>query len=121
MFIMQGRIETQQHLLFTCSLSKQIWQKMLSWLLITRSSIGWNEELKLVTCHATSKYTMAGVYIIAAAAAVYHIWQERNHRIFQYKERTTAMISRLIIQDIHHRASMIPRPTGYMHSLDFYL
>ncbi|KAK4721925.1 hypothetical protein R3W88_012158 [Solanum pinnatisectum] len=95
--------ETHQHLFFSCIFSKQIWHKMLKWQLITRGCEGWNEELE-----------WADVYRMAIAATIYYIWQERNLRIFQQKERTTDMISRLITQEIHHRASMIPRLTGYM-------
>ncbi|XP_049410595.1 uncharacterized protein LOC125873778 [Solanum stenotomum] len=107
-------VETYQHLFFTCSFSKQIWKKMLNWLLITRGCEGWNEEPEWATRHATRKSIMTDVYKMTLAATIYHIWQERHLRIFQHKERATCMISRLITQDIHHRASMIPRLIGYM-------
>ncbi|KAG5568633.1 hypothetical protein H5410_064349 [Solanum commersonii] len=77
---------------------------MLSWLFITRGSTGWNEELTWAIEHATNKTILAEVYRMTPAAIIYYIWQERNHRIFQHKERNIDMISRLIIQGIHYRA-----------------
>ncbi|KAK4727001.1 hypothetical protein R3W88_031918 [Solanum pinnatisectum] len=112
--------ETHQHLFFSCIFSKQIWHKMLKWQLITRGCEGWNEELEWAIGYAKRKSIVADVYRMAIAATIYYIWQERNLRIFQQKERTTDMISRLITQEIHHRASMIPRLTGYMQNLNFY-
>ncbi|KAK4718835.1 hypothetical protein R3W88_017173 [Solanum pinnatisectum] len=54
------------------------------------------------------------------AATIYYIWQERNYKIFQNKERNMELITRTIIQDIHCRASMLPRFICFMQKLNFY-
>ncbi|WMV49916.1 hypothetical protein MTR67_043301 [Solanum verrucosum] len=41
------------------------------------------------------------------ATTIYYIWHERNYWIFQNKLRNTESIIRIIIQDIHHTASIL--------------
>ncbi|KAH0752152.1 hypothetical protein KY285_005300 [Solanum tuberosum] len=112
--------ETHQHLFFTCIYSRMLCQKLLNWLSINRASNGWTEELNWAVEHASSKTIIAEVYRMTLAAIIYYIWQERNYRIFQNKERNIEMINRAIIQGIHCRASMIPRFIGFMQKLNFY-
>ncbi|KAH0728693.1 hypothetical protein KY284_004558 [Solanum tuberosum] len=100
--------------------SRPLWQKILNWLRINRGCEGWSEELEWATGHATSKSIMADIYRMTLAATIYQTWREMNLRIFQQKERNISMISRLITQDIHHRASMIPRLNSYMQNFNFY-
>ncbi|KAK4724318.1 hypothetical protein R3W88_027097 [Solanum pinnatisectum] len=54
------------------------------------------------------------------AAAVYYIWQERNYKIFQQRERTIEEITKQIIWEIHCRSSMTPRLANAMQNLNFY-
>ncbi|KAH0720490.1 hypothetical protein KY284_005520 [Solanum tuberosum] len=112
--------ETHQHLFFTCIYSRMLWQKLLNWLSINRASNGWTEELNWAVKHASSKTIIAELYKMTLAAAIYYIWQERNYRIFQNKERNIEMINRAITQGIHCRASMIPIFIGFMQKLNFY-
>jgi len=112
--------ETHQHLFFNCIFSRRLWQKLLNWLLINKVSNGWTEELTWVVEHALSKTVQAEIYKMTLVSTIYYIWQERNYRIFQNKERNTEMITRVIIQSIHCRASMTPRFIGFMHKLNIY-
>jgi len=92
----------------------------MNWLSSNRVSNGWTEELTWAIEHASSKTIQAEIYRMTLAAAIYYIWQERNYRNFQNKERNTEIITKVIIQSIHCRASMIPRLIGFMHKLNFY-
>ncbi|WMV07465.1 hypothetical protein MTR67_000850 [Solanum verrucosum] len=89
--------ETHQHLFFACSVANVIWQRLLQWMSITRSSAGWTEEIEWATLHANRKSIQDEVYRMTLAAALYYIWQERNHRIFQQKERSIEEIIKQII------------------------
>ncbi|KAG5629293.1 hypothetical protein H5410_001010 [Solanum commersonii] len=110
--------ETHQHLFFACSVANVIWQRLLQWMSITRSSAGWTEEIEWAKLHANRKSIQDEVYRMTLAAALYYIWQD--HRIFQQKERSIEEIIKEIIQEIHCRSSMNPRLASAMHKLNFY-
>ncbi|XP_015168672.1 uncharacterized protein [Solanum tuberosum] len=97
----KAELETHQHLFFACNMANVIWQRLLHWLSINRCSAGWNEELEWTTLHANRKTIQDEVYRMTLAVAVYYIWQERNYRIFQQRERTIEEITKQIIQEIH--------------------
>lgn len=75
-------------------MTSKIWQQILSWLNIVRTSKGWREEVEWATTHASSKILQAEVYKVTLAAIVYQIWQERNHKIFKDKKRSLEQITR---------------------------
>ncbi|KAG5601385.1 hypothetical protein H5410_032755 [Solanum commersonii] len=70
--------------------------------------------------YATGKAIQDEVYRITFAAAVYYVWQERNYRIFQKNERTTKMITRSIIQEIHYRSSMQSKLAEFIRNFNYY-
>ncbi|KAH0720194.1 hypothetical protein KY284_005224 [Solanum tuberosum] len=112
--------EIHQHLFFACSVANVIWQRLLRWLSITKSSAGWNEEIEWATMHANRKIVQDEVYRMTLVAALYYIWQDNNYRIFQQRERSIEEIIKQIIQEIHCRSCMNPRLASAMHKLKFY-
>ncbi|KAH0715124.1 hypothetical protein KY284_008029 [Solanum tuberosum] len=62
--------ETHQHLFFACSVATVIWQRLLQWLSITRSSAGWNEETEWAAMHANRKSIQDEVYRMTLAATL---------------------------------------------------
>ncbi|KAJ8570050.1 hypothetical protein K7X08_006627 [Anisodus acutangulus] len=77
--------ENTSHLFFNCSFSAQIWQKVLWWLNIHKQVCNWENETSWAVTHCKGKQPRAEVYRIALASSVYHIWQERNNRIFKVR------------------------------------
>lgn len=116
----QEEAESHQQLFFKCEISARIWKIMLEWLEINRSNCEWEEEIQWAIDHASRKGAQTEVYRIMLVATIYFVWQERNRRIFQQKERTLNVITKLIIQDVHVRATMYPRLNTVMNSLNFY-
>lgn len=112
--------ETHQQLFFECPFTGKIWRALLGWLSVNKRVTRWSDEIQWATDHATNKTAQANIYRITLAAALYYIWQERNCRTFQHKERTREMIVRMVIQDIHSRTSIFLRLAGTMHRLNFY-
>lgn len=55
--------ETNDHLLFTCSFARQVWEKVLHWIGISTRFLSLNAA--------------------SFAATIYFIWQARNLRIFE--------------------------------------
>ncbi|KAH0666117.1 hypothetical protein KY285_027323 [Solanum tuberosum] len=86
----------------------------------SRNTTGWTEEIYWAISHATGKAIQDKVYRMTLAAAVYYVWQERNYRIFQKEERTTKMITKSIIQEIHYRTSMQPKLAEFIRNFNYY-
>lgn len=63
----------------------------------------WKGEVLWASTHHKGKKPDAEVYRMTMASVVYHIWQERNARIFKQKQRSEDEIVKIIIQEIHHR------------------
>nr|XP_009623283.1 uncharacterized protein LOC104114523 [Nicotiana tomentosiformis] len=111
----------------------EMWKKeaicKLLWSICTRKEKLWVlrrakkarlEEVKWLEQVSKGKSAGASVCRMTLAAAVYHIWQERNNVIFQKKRRTSNAILRLIIQEIHVRAVNFSRLDRAMAKLNWY-
>lgn len=107
-----GGTESSEHLVFTCDYSRLIWTKLLSWQGITRPAKTWQAELDWANRNARGKGPADAIFRMSLAAVVYHIWIERNHRIFQAKSTEPHGITRRIVQDIFQRGSLKPKLTS---------
>ncbi|XP_059285877.1 uncharacterized protein LOC132039408 [Lycium ferocissimum] len=86
-------------LLFGCPFSAAAWEKILQWQGSQRGSMAWQQEVQWATGNVIGRTDYAEIYRMALArSCVYHVWQERNWRIFQQRSRGTIEITRLIIQ-----------------------
>lgn len=112
--------ETHQHLFFMCSTSEQMWNQMLKWLSINRQGQSWEDEITWAIQNAGKKDINLDMYRATVSAAVYFIWQERNYRIFQQRNRIIEQLVRLIIQEIYSRCRSIPKMASTLNSLNFY-
>lgn len=112
--------ESSEHLFFTCDYSRLIWTKLLSWQGITRPAKTWQAELDWANRNARGKGPAAAIFRMSLAAAVYHIWIERNHRIFQAKSTEPHGITRRIVQDIFQRGSLKSKLNSKLAELNYY-
>ncbi|XP_074298000.1 uncharacterized protein LOC141628800 [Silene latifolia] len=74
--------ESNSHLFFECSFSKTLMQQVLNWQGVCRRVLSLKHELYRLSLNR-GKGVRKRVACCAVAAAVYHIWQERNRRIFE--------------------------------------
>ncbi|XP_070017114.1 uncharacterized protein LOC142172448 [Nicotiana tabacum] len=86
--------ETIEHLFFKCSFSAQVWTAMLEWQGIKRQVMTWGQELEWDERECKGKNCKAEVYRIVLPGSIYYIWQERNERIFQARQRSAEAITR---------------------------
>lgn len=77
------------------------------------------EEVKWAERYCKGRSKGSCIYRMVLAFSVYHLWIERNNRIFQKKTRTTQYLTRRIIQETHLRASLFPKLTWHMLGLNF--
>ncbi|KAH0703531.1 hypothetical protein KY285_017809 [Solanum tuberosum] len=109
-----------EHLFFSCYYSGKIWQKVLRWQAIQKQTSGWNEEQRWAQDHYKGKLPEAEIFRLTLAANVYYIWQERNQRIFQKKNRSCDELVRRIIQEVHIKGGMKPKLNMKLQMLDWY-
>lgn len=72
-----------QHLCFECSLSAEVWQKVLLILGIARGSTGFSRELEIVAKRSKKTGIISKLYVMCFTEAVYHIWLHRNSVVFR--------------------------------------
>ncbi|XP_058771889.1 uncharacterized protein LOC131645230 [Vicia villosa] len=95
--------ETIQHLLFECRETKEIWEKVLSWLNMKHKAQRWDQELVWLTKVCKSRNWRSNIVKVAIAETVCEIWKKRNGHVFQqqYKDSNTAQkIIELIVNKI---------------------
>ncbi|XP_019242423.1 PREDICTED: uncharacterized protein LOC109222532 [Nicotiana attenuata] len=95
--------ESMEHLFFKCSFTAGIWSKILQWMGIARQPMGWSQEVDRACSNAKSTSTNSEIYRIALASCVYQVWQERNYRIFQAKQKPEGLLIKQAIQMISGR------------------
>ena len=85
--------ESRDHLFFCCSYSMSIWKEVLKLCGLGRTIGSWSEELRWVSIKLKRKALISIVLRIAWKAVIYHIWRERNRRIYgEIPESATKLI-----------------------------
>ncbi|GJW58161.1 RNA-directed DNA polymerase, eukaryota, reverse transcriptase zinc-binding domain protein [Tanacetum coccineum] len=88
-------IDSHDHLFFTCEFSKEVWNELQN-MLNVRLSVRWNTIIREMVALPINRNIWSIVRRIVLNAAVYYIWQERNHRIFKNEKRDKEAIINLI-------------------------
>jgi hypothetical protein len=70
--------ETQQHLMFCCNETKEIWRKVLNWIQVDHTPLGWSQEVDWIIHHTKGKGARAEILKLAFIESVYEIWRYRN-------------------------------------------
>ncbi|KAJ6724821.1 hypothetical protein OIU85_022712 [Salix viminalis] len=76
--------ETHEHLFFQCPFSTKVWLSVKTRANILWPNLRWSDLLSWVL-HRVKKKDSINNYIgsLAFTSTAYHLWQERNRRIFQ--------------------------------------
>ncbi|KAJ4847706.1 hypothetical protein Tsubulata_004438 [Turnera subulata] len=82
-------IESRDRLFFECSFSATIWSNLLSLYSVNRRVGAWPSEFLWAKSHLQKKSFQSLIIRVAWAAAIYHIWRERNRRFFTNCSRPT--------------------------------
>jgi hypothetical protein len=84
--------EDHNHLFFECSYTKAIWWDVCDRCDIPRMTKGWDEWIRWATVSWHGKSFVNFSRKLSFAATVYHVWQERNARIFAGMSRTPNLV-----------------------------
>jgi hypothetical protein len=84
--------EDHNHLFFECAYTKAIWWDVCDKCDIPRMTKGWDEWIRWATVTWHDKSFVNFSCKLSFAATVYHIWQERNARIFAGMSRNSNLV-----------------------------
>ncbi|XP_020266679.1 uncharacterized protein LOC109842189 [Asparagus officinalis] len=93
-------LESRDHLFFECSFSKEVWYQIMDWLQFKWRSCSWNSLLNWYCTKLIKKGIKQNIKRSAMSATIYHLWCERNRRIFQLKIQSGESLVKRIKVDI---------------------
>ena len=74
--------ETRDHMFYGCSYSRSIWRMILTLCGQNRMIGGWSEELQWAIKNIKGRTLVYTILRVAWKAFIYHVWKERNRRLF---------------------------------------
>ena len=81
-YLCQMDQETRDHIFFGCCFSRSIWDRILSLCEQSRQIGNWNEELQWAIKQIKGRKLVSAILRIAWRGCIYHVWRERNRRLY---------------------------------------
>ena len=92
--------DSHEHLFFQCQFSLEVWRAVKHQVQLYGYHERWQDIMDSLKNQGGPKKTK---HCLALAASVYHIWRERNRRIFQKCNRPSVQVTRDICDVILKR------------------
>ncbi|KAL0282966.1 UNVERIFIED_CONTAM: hypothetical protein Sangu_2919900 [Sesamum angustifolium] len=103
-------MEIHEHLFFQCSFSRQYLREMKDIVRFSWPNRAWGLDITWALRRWTGRHIVQAAYRALLASIVYHIWQERNRRIFQQIERPSSNVARMAVDEIRQKIISIDLP-----------
>ncbi|KAJ6737816.1 hypothetical protein OIU85_019837 [Salix viminalis] len=101
--------ESHEHLFFQCRFSSQVWRRITGHAKIFWPPLAWGSLIDwTANKYHNNKLVHQMIGPLLLAAAVYHLWQERNRRVFHNNPRTI----HLLCEDIYQQIRIQPLLSG---------
>ncbi|KAL0439861.1 UNVERIFIED_CONTAM: hypothetical protein Slati_2469100 [Sesamum latifolium] len=103
--------ESHEHLFFTCSFATECLHRIRSEVFFHWPYNHWPTVIKWASVRWRGKHVVNASFRALLASIVYHLWQERNRRIFQHITRSPIDIARIVVSEIRDLISckQLPR------------
>lgn len=102
--------DSHSHLFLNCNYSKEVWENVkekgrLDNIVtnLQNSVNNWQDVISLMSSRPLNKSIWSIIQRLLFSAVVYFIWQERNYRQFQEKERSVEILANHIIETVKMR------------------
>ncbi|GJR86569.1 RNA-directed DNA polymerase, eukaryota, reverse transcriptase zinc-binding domain protein [Tanacetum coccineum] len=99
--------EDLQHLFFQCPFSTDVWDRALLMANMRGDKNAWQSILHGMSDARNGNNVKSVIRRLLLAACVYHIWQERNNRIFKDSKRSSEEVFKSIVDVIKNKLSGI--------------
>ncbi|KAL0292946.1 UNVERIFIED_CONTAM: putative ribonuclease H protein [Sesamum angustifolium] len=108
--VLCGReMETHEHLFFRCNYSRQCIRILKGTVRFTWPNRAWAVDIAWASKRWNGRHS-AAAYRALLATIVYHIWQERNRRVFQQSMRPSSTIARIVVDEMRQKIISIDLP-----------
>nr|KAJ0187106.1 hypothetical protein LSAT_V11C900454800 [Lactuca sativa] len=107
-----SQLDSHSHLFFECNYTKEVWSLMKNKVKINHTSDSWFDIIRELQCSLKKKNINDFIKKIALAASVYHIWNERNKRVFGRMNSSVENVVKIITEDI--RLKIFSLKMGYL-------
>ncbi|GJX59585.1 RNA-directed DNA polymerase, eukaryota, reverse transcriptase zinc-binding domain protein [Tanacetum coccineum] len=94
--------ESHNHLFFSCAYSKRLWERLKPMANMDNVSNVWPSVISSISNILVNKIWSV-IQRLVFGAAIYFLWQERNFRIFQKKERCVDTLFDHIVNIIRYK------------------
>ncbi|KAK1440858.1 hypothetical protein QVD17_06690 [Tagetes erecta] len=94
--------DSHNHLFFECQFSSQVWLKTRRYAGLMSISPEWT-SIKQWMILAQSKSIVNIVGKLVIAASTYHVWQERNNRLFKNQTRPPNIVVDLVFSTVRYK------------------
>ncbi|KAJ6294296.1 hypothetical protein OIU76_022390 [Salix suchowensis] len=102
--------ETHDHLFFHCGYSKKVWNMIASKANITWPALPWQDLLTWIERRTTPTGNFhQWISYLALSSTIYHLWRERNRRIFSNCGQPPNATSKGILAQIRTQLMESPR------------
>ncbi|KAK4384422.1 putative ribonuclease H protein [Sesamum angolense] len=109
--VLCGReMETHEHLFFQCNYSRQCIRILKGMVRFTWPNRAWAVDIAWASKRWTGRHIVQAAYRALLAAIVYHIWHERNRRVFQHSMRPSSTIARIVVDEMRQKIISIDLP-----------
>ncbi|XP_039069262.1 uncharacterized protein LOC120215754 [Hibiscus syriacus] len=92
--------EIRNHIFCQCTLAVQLWSSVLSLNGLKNTSTTWEEMVNQATSTWKGKSLLITILKISWIAYIYTLWEERNHRIFKSRYRSSDELLKVIIEAV---------------------
>ncbi|XP_058765506.1 uncharacterized protein LOC131638998 [Vicia villosa] len=113
-----NEIETLNHLMFECRITREIWTYILSWMQLVHTPLRWDEEIQWVMKKSKGKGSKASILKCAFTETIYETWLFRNRCCFgRSKVSDNGSIGPKIIDHIVYRSWLNHKLRHYVAKL----
>jgi len=93
--------ESKYHLFFSCPYSAYLWSLCQLKLNLDPTILSLIEECNVINSKFNGKHKTAFLAKLVLRSATWHIWKERNSRIFQQQSRHNILVFRQLYEEFH--------------------
>ncbi|KAL0290483.1 UNVERIFIED_CONTAM: Retrovirus-related Pol polyprotein from type-2 retrotransposable element R2DM [Sesamum radiatum] len=94
-----GIPESHEHLFFMCPFARECIRAIRREIFFHWPYYTWSSVIRWASARWRGKHVVNAAYRALFASLVYHLWQERNFRIFQHISRSTEEIVRIVVSE----------------------
>ncbi|KAL0283868.1 UNVERIFIED_CONTAM: hypothetical protein Sradi_7214500 [Sesamum radiatum] len=92
--------ESHEHLLFLCPYATMCLRVIRRMVTLHWPYNNWTMVIRWTSVRWRGKHVVSAAYRALLASVVYHLWRERNLRIFQHTTRTADELARSVVSEI---------------------